>query len=80
MTLLRADGRPVPFGASVANGEQSDASIVGDNGQVYLTGLQPGALLTASWGNAANQHCSAHYPLPEKSQGSAIITVTAPCS
>nr|WP_229701802.1 FimD/PapC C-terminal domain-containing protein [Franconibacter daqui] len=80
MTLLRADGHPVPFGASVANGEQNEAAIVGDEGQVYLTGIKPDALLTASWGTADNQHCSAHYHLPEKTQGSPVITVTAQCS
>lgn len=39
-TLLRGNGQPIPFGAIVSvGGIKNSGFIVGDNGQVYLTGL-----------------------------------------
>jgi outer membrane usher protein len=51
MTLIRADGKPVPFGATVVNDADPDAgsSIVGDGGQVYLAGLSSEGTLKVQW-------------------------------
>ncbi|SQI96103.1 type 1 fimbriae anchoring protein FimD [Klebsiella oxytoca] len=53
MTVRQDNGRPVPFGAMVsipgaASSEQ--AFIVGDSGQVYLTGLESSGVLNVKWG------------------------------
>ncbi|WP_336296404.1 fimbria/pilus outer membrane usher protein [Cronobacter dublinensis] len=79
MTLLRSDGQPVPFGATAASGEQSEEFIVGDDGQVFLTGLAPAGTLEVSWGKNAERHCRASYHLPEPAYGSSVISVTAQC-
>ncbi|MCT4710592.1 fimbrial biogenesis outer membrane usher protein [Enterobacteriaceae bacterium H11S18] len=65
MTLLFR-GKPVPFGATASSEEAaSGASIVGDDGQVYLTGIPETGNLLVKWGKANNQRCRVAYSLPE---------------
>ncbi|XUT80355.1 fimbria/pilus outer membrane usher protein [Jejubacter sp. L23] len=61
--LTRPNGLPVPFGATVTpEGEGSSySSIVGDDGEVYLSGLQESGTLGVSWGNTADSQCRASY-------------------
>ncbi len=72
MTLTQANGQPVPFGAVVSIGGQNQQSfIVGDGGQVYITGLknQTGNL-TVQWGE--QKRCITKYSVPEHSQNNLI--------
>lgn len=64
LTLTRAD-QPVPFGSlvTVADEKDSNSAIVGDAGQVYLSGLQEQGKLTAVWGRGAEQQCKAKFNL-----------------
>ena len=68
LTLMRA-GQPVPFGAMVtdAGNAGNNGSIVGDGGQVYMSGMSPTGTLLVKWGNGAAQQCQANYSLPEPS-------------
>lgn len=53
MAVLRLpDGSSPPFGATVKNLKQQDTGIVNDGGNVYLSGIQPGAEMTVSWGGS----------------------------
>ncbi|MDA6076167.1 hypothetical protein O0544_02590 [Edwardsiella anguillarum] len=61
MTLTK-DGKPLPFGTTVSAGEST--GIVGDGGQVFLSGLTPKGSLTAQWGRDAGQSCRASWILP----------------
>jgi len=78
MTLQRADGHPLPFGATASQAHEEGEFIVGDGGQVYLTGMHQQGTINVSWGKDANSHCSAAYHLPTASD-SQIINVTAQC-
>ncbi|MGL5385885.1 MAG: outer membrane usher protein [Enterobacterales bacterium] len=50
MAVVRlTDGSSPPFGATVQNAKQRDVGIINDNGSVYLSGIQPGASMTANW-------------------------------
>ncbi|MGL5387371.1 MAG: fimbria/pilus outer membrane usher protein [Enterobacterales bacterium] len=75
MTLLTASGKPVPFGAIVSAGNSKDAEgfIVGDAGQVYLTGLAQSGQLNVQWGSGADERCSVNYTLPKSVNGIANI-------
>lgn len=54
MAVIRlADGSFPPFGATVRNAANQEAGIVDDDGQVYLSGLKPGARMSVSWNGAA---------------------------
>ena len=79
LTLTRADGRPVPFGATAAPAHESGEFIVGDGGQVYLTGMHARGSVNVSWGKGPGAHCSAHYQLPSRS-ADPVISVTAQCT
>lgn len=61
MTLLRANGQPVPFGATVTvdGDKNTQGFIVGDAGQVYLTGISDSAKLNVQWGATEQEKCSA---------------------
>lgn len=65
LTLTRAS-KPIPFGALVTL-EGADAEdqrgIMGDAGQVYLSGLPEQGRLRAKWGAAPEQQCRASYDL-----------------
>lgn len=75
MTLLKMDGAPVPFGATVSDPAQKTAQgfIVGDSGQVYLTGLAERGTLTVKWGNEPHQACQVAYSLPAQQAENAVI-------
>ncbi|EOC1321688.1 fimbrial biogenesis outer membrane usher protein [Cronobacter sakazakii] len=80
MTLLQANGQPVPFGATVTvPGQHNQGFIVGDKGQVYITGLQPEGTLNVQWGQTNNEMCGVNYHLPETETTSGILTFNGHC-
>ncbi|MFZ1873726.1 MAG: fimbria/pilus outer membrane usher protein [Chania sp.] len=82
MTLLKAGGAPVPFGATVSDTAQKTAQgfIVGDNGQVYLTGLGESGLLNVQWGSEADQRCQVNYTLAKQTTEQASVqTLSGQC-
>ncbi|WP_337262272.1 fimbria/pilus outer membrane usher protein [Serratia sp. MMO-24] len=66
VTLLQGK-TPVPFGALVtvegAPGSEANTGIVGDDGQVYLSGLPEQGRLWVNWGKDVGQQCRAAYSL-----------------
>lgn len=82
LLTLKTAGGFVPFGARVdIDGEAPNAdNIVGSNGQIYLSGLQPSGRLKASWGKAGGRRCTSRYELPDEAQGTAgIVTLALSC-
>ncbi|HGV9227033.1 fimbria/pilus outer membrane usher protein [Citrobacter amalonaticus] len=81
MTLLHQGNSPVPFGAMVTDISQKNAQsfIVGDNGQVYLTGLADTGSLTVKWGEGAQQQCQVNYIIPQTSPDADIQLITGKC-
>ena len=79
LVTLSYNGKPVPFGASVSRADVSGSNIVGDAGQVYMTGLPLKGTLKSQWGKGANAQCEAEYTLPEDSLEKAITYITAIC-
>ncbi|EPZ6093981.1 fimbria/pilus outer membrane usher protein [Enterobacter roggenkampii] len=79
-TLLRGNGQPVPFGAIVSvNGIKNSGFIVGDNGQVYLTGLGENVDLIAQWGEGTDKQCRASYALKPSDTKNNIAVVSTIC-
>jgi len=66
MTLKTAKG-VIPFGTVVtlehAADNEKNTGIVGDGGQVYLSGLPEKGTLFARWGNQSDQQCRASFNL-----------------
>lgn len=78
LTLTRSNGEPVPFGATASVDEQDAnlASIVGDKGQVFLSGLPEEGLLLVNWGSAS---CRADYHLDISKNMNGIVMANAVC-
>lgn len=75
ITLLYL-GKPVPFGAIVAL--DNTTAIVGDDGEVWLTGLRDSVSFNVQWGEDAGQQCKGTLTVP--SEGAAnILTSTVHC-
>lgn len=77
-------GKAVPFGATVTldsedKMKEDNASIVGEEGQVYLSGVPDKGRLTAKWGDGGAQHCRGNFVLPpvnfDKKAGLQIMNV-----
>ncbi|HBH7063285.1 TPA: fimbrial biogenesis outer membrane usher protein [Enterobacter cloacae] len=79
MTLTTHD-QFVPFGAVVTLADDDKSSfIVGDRGQVYLTGLRDQGSVLATWGHQPHQQCRADFSLPEGSQYGGITDISVSC-
>ncbi|MCT9842966.1 fimbrial biogenesis outer membrane usher protein [Leclercia adecarboxylata ATCC 23216 = NBRC 102595] len=74
MNLTLAGGQFVPFGAiATVKDEKNKAFIVGDKGQVYLTGLSQKFTLNVVWGNDTKSKCQVNYNDENQSGGGVII-------
>ncbi|CAI1010389.1 outer membrane usher protein [Serratia fonticola] len=66
MAVVRlADGSSPPFGATVQNGKNRDVGILNDDGSVYLSGIQPGAKMTANWNGIAQCEITLPMHIPQ---------------
>jgi outer membrane usher protein len=81
MTLTRANGQPVPFGAIVTidGDKESHGFIVGDSGQVYLSGINSEDSFNAKWGEERDQQCNFKSPVTEKNNMSGLSTAQQSC-
>lgn len=82
ITLSRSDGSRLPFGAVVTEeGKKGQmpggVGVVGDNGEVYLSGLDETGQLKVQWGR--NSSCRANYRLPEEKEATGIFLVRTVC-
>ncbi|HKM95725.1 MAG TPA: fimbria/pilus outer membrane usher protein [Buttiauxella sp.] len=82
INLRRSNGEPVPFGAIVSmNNKDTDnhGFIVGDGGQVYLTGQSNKLDFTVKWGEDATQICQVNTTLPEAKMDASVMQLDAVC-
>ncbi len=65
LILKMPTGGFVPYGSTVTTDTKKDsmASIVSDNGMVYMSGLKDNGQVHAQWGSKPEQQCSATYSL-----------------
>lgn len=75
ITLLH-QGKPVPFGAVVAL--ENTTAIVGDDGEVWLTGLRDVVSLSVQWGEESQQQCKGALEIPA-GESSGIFKTTVNC-
>ena len=72
-------GKPVPFGSVVRETISGVTSMVGEDGQIYLSGLPLKGELLIQWGEGANARCTARYTLPEESLKQAVTLTNVTC-
>lgn len=67
LVTLRLNEGVIPFGTVVTvetgDSKENNTGIVGDAGQVYLSGLPEKGILTAKWGKEPDQQCRATFNL-----------------
>ncbi|MEG5677640.1 fimbrial biogenesis usher protein [Enterobacter hormaechei] len=76
MTLTH-NGKPLPFGATVGVGDNE--SIVGDAGEVFLSGLASSGTLHVAWGSGPDQDCRVRYTLPPDAMKVSLVRLSAEC-
>ena len=64
--LLNKDNTPIKFGAVVNVSKKENAGIVGDDGKVYITGLDNNGILDVQWGKGPMDRCRVFYDLKNK--------------
>ncbi len=76
MAVIRlADGTTPPFGATVQNHKKQDVGIVNDDGNVYLSGINPNEEMTVHWSGQAQ--CA--LTLPAQIPSGDIANLLLPC-
>lgn len=74
------NGHGVPFGAIASlKGVESSSFIVGDKGQVYLTGLDTQGTVFVTWGAERDRQCRAPYVLTPPSPSGGITEINVNC-
>lgn len=76
LTLMH-NGAPLPFGTPVS--AEGSAGLVGDSGQVWLTGLPLQGVLKAKWGEGPDQQCTVHYSFPASVLKQQLIQAQKTC-
>ncbi|WP_411165321.1 fimbrial biogenesis usher protein [Klebsiella oxytoca] len=77
LLTLTHNGTPLPFGTVVTAGEQS--GIVGDEGVVYLSGINGEGAVKAVWGDGKISQCTGHYRLPSDAEKHPYIRIKSDC-
>lgn len=82
LTLMHKDGTFLPFGSVVTiDGKQGQKSgsvgVVGDQGEVYMSGLSESGKLKVVWGE--NRQCYADYHLPEEKGPAGVFLARSVC-
>jgi len=74
LVTLRYGSKPVPFGAiAVVNDTTGQTSIVGEAGEVYLSGINHRTVLRVKWGDEVYEECRALLTPPADTKGSAAV-------
>lgn len=77
MTILSlTDGSHPPFGAQVKNAKDQNTGIVGDAGSAYISGINPGDVMTVTWGE--NKACKVTFPAQLGSLEQALLLPCVP--
>lgn len=76
--FTRGDGL-VPYGSTVNEQNQKVSSLVGANGQTFLSGLADQGVLDVRWGEGEGESCQANYDLKEVDLSQPMIQLSLVC-
>ncbi|WP_259744428.1 fimbria/pilus outer membrane usher protein [Pseudomonas protegens] len=78
LNVKLADGRPLPFGASVTDPSGRAVGIAGQGGQVYVRMSTDVPQLLINWGESVNHRCSLALP-PLQDKGKQLFQADVEC-
>ncbi|MEX3936821.1 fimbria/pilus outer membrane usher protein [Paraburkholderia phymatum] len=74
------NGAQLPFGATVTDDKGTEVGAIGQNSQLFVSGVADEGTLVAKWGSEADQTCEITYRLPPRSEDrGAYAHVTGVC-
>ncbi len=62
------DGRALPFGTNVFDDNGANVGVIAQGSHLFVRGIPEAGVLTAKWGNGAQDSCSFAYRLPSRAQ------------
>ena len=66
LKLLDRNNVPIAFGSVVSVQNKNSTGIVGDDGRVYMSGLDSSGILKVQWGKSSQEQCQISYTLKNK--------------
>ena len=76
---LTLNGKALPFATNVTLVDGESSGIVGDDGEVYLSGMPESGSLIAKWGSKSSQTCKVNYQLPDNTPQKSIKSIAVQC-
>lgn len=76
---LKHLGQYVPYGSTVTEENLNINSIVGQDGQTYLSGLAEKGSLKVTWGTSEKDSCRASYHFDQKSLAASLLNLELNC-
>ncbi|EFB2359068.1 fimbrial biogenesis outer membrane usher protein [Escherichia coli] len=79
--IRHVNGKPIMFGAMTTASLETGTvtGIVGDNGELYLSGMPEKGEFLLSWGQAADEKCKAAYHITHKPDDTSLVQMDAIC-
>lgn len=79
--VRQVNGKPIMFGAMATASLETGTvtGIVGDNGELYLSGMPEKGEFLLSWGQAADEKCKAAYHITHKPDDTSLVQMDAIC-
>lgn len=79
--VRHVNGKPIMFGAMATASLETGTvtGIVGDNGELYLSGMPEKGEFLLSWGQAADEKCKAAYHITHKPDDTSLVQMDAIC-
>ncbi|TNV22521.1 outer membrane usher protein [Buttiauxella sp. B2] len=75
--IKMADGSTPPFGSTVLNAGKAQTGLVGEDGNVWLSGINPGETMTVNWDGEVQCQFALPSPLPA---GMGSTNLLLPCT
>lgn len=83
LATLTHRGKRVPFGATAmlvkAQEGQESSGIVGQNGQLYMSGVPESGQIDITWGRATDRQCRVTFTLPASAENLSVHEFNAEC-
>ncbi len=75
----RSNGKALPFGADVLDGEGRTVGVVAQGSRLFVRGVEDQGSLIVTWGDAKNEQCRVDYQLPPAGEQTSYTSIQGQC-